>query len=138
MKLFKCGLGDITLMVTKNQLGRGIRKSCLNYVHSPALLGNPQQRGRYIRTVVVTPRKPNSARRKVGKVRLSNGKVVLIKMHGSGSLPHKFAIVLVRGKGHRDTPGARYSAIRGVLECMPLYSKQRRRSLYGSPRPKKK
>ncbi len=125
-------------MATKGQLERGIRRVQANYVHSPALLGNPQKRGRYMRSLIVTPRKPNSAQRKVGKIRLSNGKIVLTKVPGIGSLPHKFAVVLVRGKGHRDTPGARYSLIRGSRECMPIYTKRWRRSIYGTKKPKGK
>ena len=121
-------------MTTKNQLLGGIRGYRSKFVASPALQGNPQKRGRYLRTVIITPRKPNSAQRKSGKIRLSNKKIIFAKIPGKGSIPHKFAVVLIRGKGHRDTPSARYSLVRGALECMPIYSKTRRRSVYGRKR----
>lgn len=123
-------------MATKIQMGRGLRKNGKKYTRSPALQGNPQKRGRFRKLVIITPRKPNSAKRKVGKIKLSNGKRVAVKMPGRGSYPYKFAVVLVRGGGHRDTPGVGYSTIRGALECMPLFDKKRRRSLYGNSKEK--
>ncbi len=121
-----------TIVATKVQMARGLRKAGKKYTRSPALQGNPQKRGRFVKLVIITPRKPNSAKRKVGKIRLSNGKRVSVKMPGKGNYPHKFAVVLVRGGGHRDTPGVGYSAIRGAMECMPLFEKRRKRSLYGN------
>lgn len=134
MKSYSGSMGLIFLMATKNQLGRGIHRPNLSFVGSPGLTGDPQRRGRYVRSVIITPRKPNSAQRKSGKIRLSNRKAVFCKIPGRGSIPHRFAVVLVRGKGHRDTPGARYSLVRGNRECMPLFNKRRRRSIYGAKR----
>lgn len=81
--------------------------------------------------ILNTPRKPNSALRKIGKIFLSNKKKVRAKIPGSGTIPQKYATVLVKGKGHKDTPGVKYSLIRGALECLPLFQKTRRRSIYG-------
>ncbi len=134
MKFTSGGVIYFFLMTTKNQLQRKIRRKNISFVASPGLMGHPQQRGRYVRSVIITPRKPNSAQRKSGKIRLSNRKAVFVKIPGRGSIPHKFAVVLVRGKGHRDTPGARYSLVRGNRECMPLFNKKRRRSIYGAKR----
>jgi small subunit ribosomal protein S12 len=119
-------------MSTKNQSAL-VYKRKFHYPHSAALLKKPQARGRFNRIVILTPRKPNSALRKVGKVSLYNGKRITAKIPGSGVLPTKFSIVLARGRGHRDTPGVKYSLIRGSLECIPIFEKTRRRSLYGVP-----
>lgn len=123
-------------MSTLNQLLRKKKKK-QNFHWSPALKGNPQVRGRFSRSYICTPRKPNSALRKVGKVVLINGKRITAKVPGSGAMPQKYAIVLVRGKGHKDTPGVGYSLVRGALECLPLFNKTRRRSVYGAPNPNK-
>ena len=100
---------------------------------SPALKKNPQLRGRFIKMLITTPRKPNSALRKIGRIFLSNKKKIFSKIPGSGVIPQKYSIVLVRGKGHKDTPSVKYSLIRGVYECLPIFQKTRRRSLYGVP-----
>jgi small subunit ribosomal protein S12 len=97
-----------------------------------ALKHCPQVRGKFLRYFITTPRKPNSAKRKVGRVLLTNGKRVTVKIPGQGFKPAKYANVLVRGKGHKDTPGVKYSVVRGALECPPLLKKTRRRSIYGS------
>lgn len=94
---------------------------------------NPQIKGRFLKMVIITPRKPNSALRKIGKVVLSNKKKIFAKIPGSGSIPQKFATVLVRGGGCKDTPAVNYSIIRGVYDCLPLFNKRRKRSLYGTP-----
>nr|QIB71972.1 ribosomal protein S12 [Gruberia lanceolata] len=120
-------------MSTINQLIRYKFRSKNNYVWSPALKSNPQVRGRFSRMVINTPRKPNSALRKVGKIFLTNKKRIRAKIPGSGTIPQKYAVVLVKGKGHKDTPGVKYSLIRGALECLPLFQKTRRRSIYGVP-----
>jgi small subunit ribosomal protein S12 len=122
---------EICLLATKVQLSRGIHSGNRIHRRSCALGQVPQRRGRYIRSFITTPRKPNSAQRKVGKVRLTNGRIIGGKIMGRGYVPHKFAVVLVRGGGHRDTPGIRYSLIRGALECLPVMTKTRRRSIYG-------
>ena len=98
---------------------------------NPGLLKNPFQRARYLKNCIITPRKPNSALRKCGQVLMRRKKKVFVKIAGSGLLPQKFAIVLVRGGGYRDTPGVRYSAVRGVYDCISLYMKTRKRSIYG-------
>lgn len=119
-------------MSTYNQSAKSYKRKKA-YPYSAALKSQPQARGRFNRIVVLTPRKPNSALRKVGKVSLYNGKKITAKIPGSGVLPTKFSIVLARGRGHRDTPGVKYSLIRGSLECIPIFEKTRRRSIYGVP-----
>jgi small subunit ribosomal protein S12 len=104
-----------------------------NYCVAVSLKKNPQMRARYIRTVHRTPKKPNSALRKTGKVVLRTGKIVYAKTIGSGNLPMKFAIILIRGKGFRDTPASNYAILRGTWECPPVYGKARRRSIFGQP-----
>jgi small subunit ribosomal protein S12 len=118
-------------MSTINQKRKKIVIS--NYISSPNLKKNPQVRGRFLKMLIVTPRKPNSALRKIGRVLLVNKKRIFTKIPGSGAIPQKFATVLVRGKGHKDTPSVKYSLIRGVYECLPLFQKKRKRSLYGTP-----
>ncbi len=83
--------------------------------------------------MIRTPRKPNSAIRKVARVSLSTDKRVFAKIPGSGVLPQKYNVVLVRGGGYRDTPSVNYSLVRGSLECIPIFKKTRRRSIYGVP-----
>lgn len=121
-------------MTTLNQCKRYRLKS---RSRSAALRGSPQRRGRIVRVVIKTPRKPNSGLRKVAKVFLSTQKYVFAKIPGSGNLPQRFGVVLVRGKGYKDTPSINYSLIRGALECLPLFNKTRRRSLYGVRKPDK-
>jgi small subunit ribosomal protein S12 len=105
-----------------------------NYVHAVFLKKNPQMRGRFVRLTIITPKKPNSALRKTGKIILRTRKLAYCRILGSGSIPSKFSIILVRGGGFRDTPASNYSIIRGALECLPLFSKIRKRSLYGVTR----
>jgi small subunit ribosomal protein S12 len=121
-------------MITYQQLERGARQSQGGFCWSTALKGCPQVRGKFLKQLIITPRKPNSAKRKVGKVVLSNKKRIVVKIPGKGSRPTKYATVLVRGKGHKDTPGVKYSVIRGARECPSLYKKTRRRSIYGARR----
>ena len=102
-----------------------------------ALFGSPQRRGRIIRIVIKTPRKPNSGLRKVAKVLLSTKKTIFAKIPGSGSLPQRYGIVLICGKGYKDTPSINYTVLRGVLECLPLFGRITRRSLYGVRKPDK-
>ncbi len=118
-------------MPTFNQLRNHIRKTQKNFIKSPALTKCPQKRGRVRKVYTTTPRKPNSARRKVAKILLSNKKFVIAKLSGGGALPNKFAVVLVRGSGYKDTPNAKYTVIRGVFECLPLFHRNNRRSIYG-------
>ena len=95
-----------------------------------ALKKNPHVKGRFNKIVIITPRKPNSALRKVGRVTLVNKKKVFAKIAGSGFLPQKFATVLVMGHGYKDTPSVKYSIIRGVCECPTFLEKFRKRSLF--------
>lgn len=80
------------------------------------------------------PKKPNSAKRKTGKIILANKKLIFAKLIGKGYVPQKYALVLVRGGGFKDTPQVNYSMIRGVLECLPVFEKKRRRSHFGASR----
>ncbi len=121
-------------MVTLNQLASRGRIYQRNHCASAALLRCPQVRGRVRRFYTTTPRKPNSARRAVAKIGLTNGKGVIAKLPGMGSPPSKHAVVLVRGHGYRDTPGVGYTMVRGALECLALFNKRRRRSIYGAKR----
>ncbi len=121
-------------MTTYNQMRRLSRKPQPNFIASPALQQAPQRRGRVQRVIMITPRKPNSAKRKATKLLLSTGRFAIAKLAGSGYLPHKFAVVLIRGKGFKDTPNAKYTAIRGALECLPLFNRNSRRSTFGIKR----
>jgi len=125
------------LMTTYNQLLRHIHKKQSNFVGSPALCSSPQRRGRIKKVYITAPRKPNSAKRKVAKIFLTTGKHVIAKIAGRGNLPTKFSVVLVRGSGFKDTPNAKYTIIRGALECLPLFNKTVRRSIYGIKKEKK-
>jgi small subunit ribosomal protein S12 len=98
---------------------------------SPGLTQNPQVRGITMRARIVTPRKPNSARRPVAKIVLSNGKRVTSHIPGPGHNVRRHSEILVRGGGARDLPGVRYTCIRGVYDLVGVLSKIRRRSIYG-------
>lgn len=95
-----------------------------------ALKFNPQVKGRVVKQISVTPRKPNSAIRKVFRVRLVNKKVISTKLAGSGKFPLKFATVLVKGRGYKDTPSIKYQIMRGIYDCPTFYNINRKRSLY--------
>jgi len=123
-------------MSTINQLvrlGRGkkIRKS-----KAPALQGCPQKRGVCVRVYTVTPKKPNSALRKVARVRLTNGIEVTAYIPGIGHNLQEHSVVLVRGGRVRDLPGVRYKIIRGALDAAGVQNRRKSRSKYGTPRPK--
>jgi small subunit ribosomal protein S12 len=100
--------------MTLNNYLKNLRIAKKNYCIPVSLLHNPQIRARYIRTIPRTPKKPNSALRKTGKVILRTGKIIYAKTIGSGNLPIKFAVVLIRGGGFRDTPASNYTIIRGT------------------------
>ncbi len=117
--------------MTPNQRLFTGRKPQQNFCASPALQRSPQRRGRVQRILIITPRKPNSAKRKALKLLLSTGRHAIVKVAGQGYIPHKYAIVLVRGKGFKDTPNAKYTAVRGALECLPLFNRNSRRSTFG-------
>jgi len=124
-------------MPTINQLVRKGRKPKKRKSKSPALEGNPQKRGVCIRVYVTTPKKPNSALRKVAKVRLSNGKEVIAYIPGEGHNLQEHSVVLVRGGRVKDLPGVKYHIVRGVYDCAGVEGRMQSRSKYGTKRPKK-
>jgi len=100
-----------------------------------AFKGKPQVKGRYMKMLIITPRKPNSALRKVGRVSLVTGKKVFAKIAGSGLLPQKFANVLVIGHGYKDTPSVKYQILRGKYDCITFLDKLKKRSRYAVENP---
>lgn len=123
-------------MPTINQLIRKPRKVQRVRTKTPVLEGCPQKRGVCLLVKTVTPKKPNSALRKVARVRLSNGKEVTAYIPGEGHNLQEHSIVLVRGGRVRDLPGVRYKIIRGVLDCLGVAKRMQARSRYGAKRPK--
>lgn len=124
-------------MPTISQLIRRARQVQRNSTKSPALAGCPQKRGVCTRVYTTTPKKPNSALRKVAKVRLSNGYEVISYIPGIGHNLQEHSVVLIRGGRVKDLPGVRYHIIRGVLDTQGVNGRLRGRSKYGSKRPKK-
>ena len=104
---------------------------------SPALLHCPQVRGRVVRLKIVTPRKPNSARRPVVKSKLVNKKRVTAHIPGIGHTLRRFSEILIKGTGPRDIPGVNYRCCRGVYDLGPVLKKKRRKSIYGVSNPYK-
>ncbi|MEO3474770.1 30S ribosomal protein S12 [Roseomonas sp. CAU 1739] len=102
----------------------------------PALKGSPQKRGVCTRVYTTTPKKPNSALRKVAKVRLTNGFEVVSYIPGEGHNLQEHSVVLIRGGRVKDLPGVRYHILRGVLDTQGIGKRRKRRSLYGAKRPK--
>lgn len=123
-------------MPTINQLVRKPRTHQAKRTKSPVLEGCPQKRGVCLLVKTVTPKKPNSALRKVARVRLSNGKEVTAYIPGEGHNLQEHSIVLVRGGRVRDLPGVRYKIIRGVLDTLGVTKRRQARSRYGAKRPK--
>ncbi|MEO0086470.1 MAG: 30S ribosomal protein S12 [candidate division WOR-3 bacterium] len=123
-------------MPTINQLVRKGRKKVKKKSKSPALMGCPQKRGVCIRVYTTTPKKPNSALRKVCKVRLSNGHEVIAYIPGEGHNLQEHSIVLIRGGRVKDLPGVKYHVIRGVYDCAGVEGRRQSRSLYGVKKPK--
>ena len=123
-------------MPTINQLVRKGRKRHITKTASPALKSCPQKRGVCTRVYTTTPKKPNSALRKVARVRLTNGMEVTTYIPGEGHNLQEHSVVLIRGGRVKDLPGVRYHVIRGVLDSVGVDRKQRR-SKYGAKRPKK-
>ena len=105
---------------------------------SPALTNCPQKRGVCTRVYTTTPKKPNSALRKVARVRLSNGQEVIAYIPGEGHNLQEHSIVMIRGGRVKDLPGVRYHIIRGALDTSGVDGRTQRRSKYGTKRPKKK
>ena len=123
-------------MPTINQLVRKGRTSVKNKTKSPALEGCPQKRGTCTRVMTVTPKKPNSALRKVARVRLSNGIEVTAYIPGIGHNLQEHSVVLIRGGRVKDLPGVRYHIIRGSKDTIGVADRKRSRSKYGAKKPK--
>ncbi|MEM7309514.1 MAG: 30S ribosomal protein S12 [Planctomycetota bacterium] len=124
-------------MPTINQLVRKGRKKPKNRSKSPVLESCPQKRGVCLQVKTQTPKKPNSALRKVARVRLSNGKEITAYIPGEGHNLQEHSIVLVRGGRVRDLPGVRYHILRGSLDAAGVDGRLQARSKYGAKRPKK-
>ena len=124
-------------MPTINQLIRRERKQQKEKSKSPALKACPQRRGVCTRVFTTTPKKPNSALRKVARVRLSNGFEVNSYIPGIGHNLQEHSVVLIRGGRVKDLPGVRYHVVRGVLDTQGVNNRLRGRSKYGTKRPKK-
>ena len=124
-------------MPTINQLVRKGRKAVSHKTASPALKGCPQKRGVCTRVYTTTPKKPNSALRKVARVRLTNGMEVTTYIPGEGHNLQEHATVLIRGGRVKDLPGVRYHVIRGTLDSQGVADRRQGRSKYGTKRPKK-
>ena len=118
-------------MPTINQLVRKGRKKQKNKSNSPVLDSCPQRRGVCLQVKTQTPKKPNSALRKVASVRLSNGKEITAYIGGEGHNLQEHSIVLVRGGRVRDLPGVRYHIVRGTLDCSGVDDRKQGRSKYG-------
>ncbi len=118
-------------MPTINQLVRKGRKKRQNKSKSPVLDSCPQRRGVCLQVKTQTPKKPNSALRKVARVRLSNGKEITAYIGGEGHNLQEHSIVLVRGGRVRDLPGVRYHIVRGTLDCSGVDDRKQGRSKYG-------
>lgn len=123
-------------MPTINQLVRKGRKKVKEKTKCPALGGSPQKRGVCLRVYTSTPKKPNSALRKVARVRLTNGMEVTTYIPGVGHNLQEHAIVLIRGGRVKDLPGVRYHVIRGCLDTLGVQDRMQGRSKYGAKRPK--
>ena len=123
-------------MPTINQLIRIGRTAMVNRTKTPALRGCPQRRGVCTRVSTTTPKKPNSALRKVARVRLTNGVEVTTYIPGVGHNLQEHSIVMIRGGRVKDLPGVRYHVIRGTLDAMGVDGRRQSRSKYGAKRPK--
>ena len=119
-------------MPTINQLVRKGRQSVKYKTASPALQSSPQKRGVCTRVYTQTPKKPNSALRKITRVRLSNGKEVTVYIPGEGHNLQEHSIVLVRGGRVRDLPGVRYQVVRGARDTLGVDGRKQSRSRYGA------
>ena len=123
-------------MPTINQLIKQGRKAVVSRTKSPALQSCPQKRGVCTRVMTVTPKKPNSALRKVARVRLSNGIEVTAYIPGIGHNLQEHSVVLIRGGRVKDLPGVRYHIIRGTKDTLGVADRKRARSKYGAKKPK--
>jgi len=123
-------------MATINQLVRKPRKSRVSKSDVPALQRSPQKRGVCTRVYTTTPKKPNSALRKVCRVRLVNGYEVTSYIGGEGHNLQEHSVVLIRGGRVKDLPGVRYHTVRGILDTSGVSERKQGRSKYGAKRPK--
>ena len=119
-----------------NQLVRNRRKKLTNRSNTPALQNCPQKRGVCVRVYTTTPKKPNSALRKVARVRLTNGIEVTSYIPGIGHNLQEHSVVLIRGGRVKDLPGVRYHIVRGTLDTLGVNDRRQGRSKYGAKRPK--
>jgi small subunit ribosomal protein S12 len=122
-------------MPTINQLVRSGRKKIVKKTNTPALKGCPQKRGVCVRVYTTTPKKPNSALRKVARVRLTNGIEVTSYIPGIGHNLQEHSVVLIRGGRVKDLPGVRYHIVRGTLDSLGVSDRRQGRSKYGAKRP---
>ena len=123
-------------MPTINQLVRLGRRAKVSKTKSPALMRSPQARGVCTKVMVVAPKKPNSALRKVCRVRLRSGLEVTAYIGGEGHNLQEHSVVLIRGGRVKDLPGVRYHVVRGALDCLGVENRKRGRSKYGSKKGK--
>ena len=123
-------------MATTNQLIRKGRKQKISKGKSPALKECPQRRGVCTRVYTTTPKKPNSALRKVARVRLTSGEEVSVYIGGEGHNVQEHSVILARGGRVKDVPGVRYHTVRGALDTEGVEKRRRGRSKYGAKRPK--
>ena len=123
-------------MPTVNQLVRKGRKRIINTTNTPALQHNPQKRGVCTRVYTTTPKKPNSALRKVAKVRLTNGIEVIAYIPGEGHNLQEHSLVLIEGGRVKDLPGVRYHIVRGTMDTAGVDDRTTSRSRYGTKRPR--
>ncbi len=124
-------------MATTGQLIRQPRRTGAEKTKVPALGASPQKRGVCTRVYTTTPKKPNSALRKVCRVRLTNGYEVTSYIGGEGHNLQEHSVVLIRGGRVKDLPGVRYHTVRGTLDCAGVGERKQSRSKYGAKRPKK-
>ena len=124
-------------MARISQLVRKPRRKPVQKTNVPALAGSPQRRGVCTRVYTTTPKKPNSAMRKVARVRLTSGSEVTAYIGGEGHNLQEHAVVLIRGGRVKDLPGVRYHIVRGCLDTAGVDSRRRGRSKYGAKKPKK-
>lgn len=123
-------------MATVNQLVRGARQKKVSKTNVPALEACPQRRGVCTRVYTTTPKKPNSALRKVARVRLTNGFEVTSYIGGEGHNLQEHSVILIRGGRVKDLPGVRYHTVRGTLDCSGVSDRRQGRSKYGAKKPK--
>jgi len=135
--LFKGRESGVGLMATINQLVRQPRKRKVAKSDVPALQACPQRRGVCTRVYTTTPKKPNSALRKVCRVRLTNGFEVTSYIGGEGHNLQEHSVILIRGGRVKDLPGVRYHTVRGALDTSGVADRRQARSKYGTKRPKK-